>query len=372
MYRNNIRIMIIISRFDRCGPNRQLLPIIREMKAQMYEVHILTLFSEKTDSMFQEFNQIGVHIKSAEIASNKNIFRIRKNIKNYLKKWEPDVVYSSGLSANYHMARTVRDRKLYCTLRNNAYAELKYNFGGIVGKVGEYMTDYAVKNIDFVICCSQSLQKVYQKRFPKKNIYCIQNGTDMTQFCYKEKVSNKKSRKVVFLVSGSLDDRKDPVTIIKAFQRAGISEKAELLFIGEGKLKKYCKELAMDDAIKFLGFVEQVDRYYQEADVYVSASYLEGLPNSVLEAGACGCRMILSDIPQHREIFMEADDCISFFEAGNIEELSELFRRNIKITKAEERKRISRYIAANFSSNIMAQKYCDFIRQHAKSGRNVI
>ena len=364
--------MIIISRFDRCGPNRQLLQIIREMKTQMYEVYILTLFSEKKDSMFQEFDQIGVHIKSAEIASNKNIFMIRKNIRNYLKKWEPDVVYSSGLSANYNMAKTVKNKKLYCTLRNDAYVELKYNFGAIVCKVGKYMTDYAVKNIDFVICCSQSLQKIYQKRFPEKNIYCIQNGTDIEQFCYKEKVSNKKGKKVIFLVSGSLDDRKDPVTIIKAFQRAGISEKAELLFIGKGKLEKYCKELATDDTVKFLGFVDQVDRYYQEADVYVSASYLEGLPNSVLEAGACGCRMILSDIPQHREIFMEADDCISFFEAGNIDELSELFRQNIKITNMEERKRISRYIVTNFSSNIMAQKYCDFIRQNVKSGRNVI
>jgi glycosyltransferase involved in cell wall biosynthesis len=38
------------------------------------------------------------------------------------------------------------------------------------------------------------------------------------------------------------------------------------------------------------------------ADVFVSVSYFEGMPNTVAEAMACGCPLVLSDIPQHREI----------------------------------------------------------------------
>jgi glycosyltransferase involved in cell wall biosynthesis len=40
----------------------------------------------------------------------------------------------------------------------------------------------------------------------------------------------------------------------------------------------------------------------KRADVFVSLSKYEGNPNAVLEAMACRCPVVLSDIPAHREI----------------------------------------------------------------------
>lgn len=368
MNNGRISIAIIISRFDKCGPNRVLLPIIKEMKIQQYDVCILALFRERADGDFDSFIKAGVNIKQANISSNKKICAIRREIRKCIRQWNPDIVYSSGLSANYHMAKVVKDILSYCTLHNNAYVDLRYGFNQIMVIFGEYMTNYAIRHTEFVICCSRTLQGIYQERFPQKEIYCIQNGIDTARFqCLDMKVREKKN-KVVFFVSGSLNNRKDPLTIIKAFKRAGIADKAMLMFAGTGELKQQCEDLAKESSIAFLGYKNDIEKYYQLADVYISASHSEGLPNSVLEAASCGCRMILSDIPQHREIFKEHYDLVSFFEKGNVEKLSELFQKNIRITQQQEREKISRYINDNFSSVAMAKKYCDFIRENSGGG----
>jgi glycosyltransferase involved in cell wall biosynthesis len=53
------------------------------------------------------------------------------------------------------------------------------------------------------------------------------------------------------------------------------------------------------------GYVSDVWPLLKRADVLVAPSHFEGSPNSVLEAMAAGCPLIVSDIPAHREILDE-------------------------------------------------------------------
>lgn len=50
--------------------------------------------------------------------------------------------------------------------------------------------------------------------------------------------------------------------------------------------------------------------YYAAADCYVSASYREGFPNTVLEAGAMGLPSIVTDINGSREIIKSGENGI--------------------------------------------------------------
>ena len=75
-----------------------------------------------------------------------------------------------------------------------------------------------------------------------------------------------------------------------------------LIFIGSGNMEDELKRNFQESRIEFKGIVPDVKDYLVASDYFISASYSEGLPNSVLEALAAGLPLILSDIPSHSEI----------------------------------------------------------------------
>jgi glycosyltransferase involved in cell wall biosynthesis len=56
----------------------------------------------------------------------------------------------------------------------------------------------------------------------------------------------------------------------------------------------------------------------KRASVFISLSAYEGCPNTVLEAMACGCPLVLSDISGHREILDES--CAYLVDPTNIQQ----------------------------------------------------
>jgi glycosyltransferase involved in cell wall biosynthesis len=53
------------------------------------------------------------------------------------------------------------------------------------------------------------------------------------------------------------------------------------------------------------GYRSDLAQWMRRAAVFVSPSLFEGNPNSVLEAMAIGCPLVVSDIPEHREVLNE-------------------------------------------------------------------
>jgi glycosyltransferase EpsD len=80
---------------------------------------------------------------------------------------------------------------------------------------------------------------------------------------------------------------------------------ARLVLAGEGERLQSCialaKRLGIYDCVDFLGLRDDIPDLLREADVFVSCSEAEGLPNVLLEAQASGLPVVASDIPPHRE-----------------------------------------------------------------------
>ena len=80
-----------------------------------------------------------------------------------------------------------------------------------------------------------------------------------------------------------------------------------LLMLGNGSqvglLRKIFSQAGVQDQVHFPGQVSRADlpNYYRAADLYVSASHSDGSSISLLEAMACGCPVLVSDIPGNRE-----------------------------------------------------------------------
>ena len=75
----------------------------------------------------------------------------------------------------------------------------------------------------------------------------------------------------------------------------------------EGKLKALASDLGLDSIIRWTGYVPQdeVVRYINIADIYVSTSLMDGSSSSLLEAMACGLPAVVTDIPGNTEWIRE-------------------------------------------------------------------
>ena len=65
-----------------------------------------------------------------------------------------------------------------------------------------------------------------------------------------------------------------------------------------------------------MGHISNIYDWLFMSDIFVSTSFSEGLPNSVLEAISCGLPTILSDIPPHKEI-KEMGYHLEFYPTGS-------------------------------------------------------
>lgn len=113
----------------------------------------------------------------------------------------------------------------------------------------------------------------------------------------------------VVLYAGRMDSGKNVEGVIAALARIAHDVSFAAVVCGDGphrrRLERMARELGVAHRVVFTGYVSNLWDLMKRADALVSLSRFEGCPNVVLEAMACGCPLIVSDIPAHREILDE-------------------------------------------------------------------
>jgi len=127
---------------------------------------------------------------------------------------------------------------------------------------------------------------------------------------------------------GTLEPRKNLVGLVRAFAAARSKGMLHTLIIcgapgwGRSPLTDLIKELALENAVIFTGFVEDNDlpHLYAGADFFVYPSLYEGFGLPVLEAMACGTPVITSNVSSLPEV---AGDVALLIDPRSTAELSD-------------------------------------------------
>ena len=168
---------------------------------------------------------------------------------------------------------------------------------------------------------------------------------------------------------------KNPETVLEAFLQ-GAGSTSRLLLVGDGHLRKSLagrvEADGLGDRVVLTGLVPRDDVYrvLRIASLFVSASRGEGLPVAALEAMACSCPVILSDIPPHREI-ARGVDFIPLVPADDVEGFAAEIERFSAMTLAERSevaRRCRDHVVEHFSLHRMHSQYERLYRELSENG----
>lgn len=214
-----------------------------------------------------------------------------------------------------------------------------------------------------------------------RRLRVVPNGADLDRLdrCL-TRLGERIDRKIFTVVCvGRLIPIKNPLAVLEAFlrlRRGCRSAAVKLVFVGEGELGRSVEqrafELEVSRDIELTGLVSREGVYaaLANADLFVSASGGEGMPVSVLEAMACRCPVLLSDISPHREIAV-GTDFIPLFPPDDVDALAEQmfkFRELRNVERREIGERCRQLVETRYSLPIVHSRYDEIYLELVRRG----
>jgi len=154
------------------------------------------------------------------------------------------------------------------------------------------------RDADALVAVSNGLRSYARDTAPDLPIQVVPNAIDLSAFT--PPLQRETDGPVRLLYVGRFNAFKNAETLVEAVGRLSQMEVGdfELDLVGEGErrpaLERMVSELGLTRRVHFLGWVarDRIADYYRRADIFVTATTWEGMPNTVLEAMACGLPIV--------------------------------------------------------------------------------
>jgi len=191
-----------------------------------------------------------------------------------------------------------------------------------------------------IICVSRAEVALMQRDFPgtSSRIVQIPNGVDVVGIRSADPFPDAG---IVVLTSGRILAYKGIDRVIRAI--ATLDERYRLVIVGDGPerpaLHSLAHDLGVGDRVTFSGVVSRSElfQWLRTAAVYVSMSTSEAFGIAPLEAAVAGCRVIVSDIPAHREVLASVPGVTLLSPSASTIELAEAIGRGDQDTSRSDR-----------------------------------
>lgn len=308
-----MRILYCIPTLGNGGAERQLSYLAGELQRTGHEVHIA---SSRGGPNLDRLKSSGVRWHCVGGVSNRDPVIFLRLIK-LMRRLRPDVVQTILAPMDIMGGAAALVTRTRWILKESSSAPLYAE--GLRQKVRSALG----RRADGIISNSAGGEAYWQSVRGANPLCVIRNAIPFTEIDraasgFKPGVAHTSDEKVV-LFAGRLDAGKNVRNLILALAQIAHEAPFIALICGDGPRRQYLERLAREIGIAhrvvFTGYVSNIWTLMKGADAFVSLSRFEGCPNVVIEAMACGCPLVVSDIPAHREIldgkaasFVDPDD----------------------------------------------------------------
>jgi glycosyltransferase involved in cell wall biosynthesis len=184
------------------------------------------------------------------------------------------------------------------------------------GDVQKKIINITLLKSDQVIVLSKLQKEFFKKFIPYEKLMVVPNVVDLKMIDEYMKNDIDKGDKVnVLFIGGTEAKRKGIYDVIKAIPIVVEKFKGKVMFVFLGrceieKLQTMCKKNNVSEFVRFLGFVEEQEKYkvLRSSHIFVLPSYAEGLPIAILEAMYIGLPIISTRVGSIPEVIEDGNN----------------------------------------------------------------
>lgn len=297
------KIIFFIARHSRSGVPLAQIRLAKALYRRGYKVEFVIGFVP---------DSISVPVIEGICVINLNMPRTYKlllPIISYIRASQPDVIFTAEdhLNAIVTLAVILAGSKAKLSASSrvtpyDTYSNKLFSKRWVLKQLSILLR----KRVDALVCVSKDMVKQYEAIFGLSKFQCIYNVIcDLDtphRMCEPLDDPWLKDKLVpVVITAGRLAPEKGFADLILAMKQLKQHTNARLVILGDGPLRADLELLiyreGLTDTVRLLGYQENPLKYFSQSRVFVLSSYVEGLPNVLVEAMMCGCTPVSTDCP---------------------------------------------------------------------------
>ncbi len=330
------RIAFLAGQLGLGGAERQLFYLLSGLPRDIFELRVLTLNPGYGDYWEAKIRELAIPL--IEIPRFNRIYRAW-SVRRVVRDWPADVIQSFHFHANGYGVLAAWPRSMPVV---GAVRFLPNHQKAKAGWLFALWKRVCAKDVDRLVCNSQAAVRLLRQTHPKlTHTLAIPNGivcpTEQELERLRREGRLKLARpedEVIIGYVGRLDSNKNVALLIQAAAVLDVEHiKFHLVIVGDGPTRAHLSEAAcrigLQDRITFLGAHPFAERLIPTFDVLCLTSNSEGMPNTLMEAGAAGVPVVSTRVGGVPEVVCDGETGF-LCSAGDADALALHLRRLIQ------------------------------------------
>lgn len=216
-------------------------------------------------------------------------------------QFKPDVIHCHGAKANLMGVLVKKRRGIPLITTVHSYPRKDYMGMPLKQLVFGNINLWALKHMDYYMAVAGQMSNyLIENGVDPQRIFTLYNGLDFSA-SQLQPIKRDDPDRVVLGIAARLTAIKNIPTLLEAFARArAIDPRLYLRIAGTGEeeqsLREQVKDLGLQDAVEFAGWITDMPGFFAGVDINVLPSFSEGFPYSLLEGAYDRCPAIASAV----------------------------------------------------------------------------
>jgi len=336
----SIKILHVLGALNRGGAETMIMNIYRNIDREKIQFDFMIHTNEKCDYE-DEIETLGGKIYRTSKYKGKNHFSYKAQWNKFFKEHEEYKIIHGHMRSTASIYLKIAKKYGRTTI---AHSHSTASRGNIVEQIVKNIMQFPIRNIaDYFFACSDEAGKwLFGKNIiNNKNYKLIKNAIEVEKYIFnknkRKALRNQLSLtgKLVIGHVGSFTYPKNHKRLIEIFNEIYKNNKnSRLLLVGDGPLKlkiiNQIKSLELENKVKFVGVVSNVNDYLQAMDIFIFPSFFEGMPVSLIEAQASGLPCLTSLLVTKEAKILKSNKYISLKQLDSylVKEAMKLYTNN--------------------------------------------